>query len=204
VPEIAALLWDVGGVVLSNGWDHEGRRAAAAHFGLDAADLERRHTSLARRLETGGMDWAEYLASTVFYAPRPFSAEEFRRFVWERSTPFPAALECARSLRRSGRYVQVALNNESRELNEYRIARYRLNELFHAFLSSCYTGRWKPEPEAFRNALDVLQRSPEECLFLDDRPENIAAGAAAGLRTLLVRSPEQIREDLLVAGVSPG
>ncbi|MFY9717522.1 MAG: HAD family phosphatase [Thermoplasmata archaeon] len=200
--EVAALLWDVGGVILSNGWDHEGRRAAAAHFELDAAELERRHAGLARPLETGGIDWAQYLSETVFFAPRPFSVEEFRRFVWERSTLNAPAFDTARSLRRSERYVQVALNNESRELNEYRIARFRLGELFHAFLSSCYTGRLKPEPEAFLFALDLLQRTPEECLFLDDRPENIAGAAAVGLRTLLVGSGDQLREDLLAAGVS--
>jgi len=204
VPDLAVLLWDVGGVVLSNGWDHVGRRAAADRFGLDAAELERRHERLAVPLETGAIDWAEYLRVAVFDEPRAFTPDDFRRFVWERSACFAPAFDCARALREAGRYLMVALNNESTELNEYRIDRFHLAEVFEVFLSSCYTGRLKPEAAAFRHALDVLHRAPAECLFLDDRPENVAAAAALGIRTLRVRDPAHLREDLLAAGVTAG
>jgi putative hydrolase of the HAD superfamily len=202
VPRISALLWDVGGVILSNGWDHEARRAAAQRFGLDAVDFERRHDRSVRDLETGRIDWATYLSATVFEVPRSFSPEEFRAFVWERSTLYAPAFACARDLRQRGRYVMAALNNESRELNDYRIDRFRLTDIFEVFLSSCYTGRLKPEPEAFRHALDVLHCPAGECLFLDDRPENVDAAAALGLRTLRVGAADRLREDLLALGVS--
>ncbi len=204
MPEISALFWDIGGVLLSNGWDRDGRRAAAAEFGLDADELERRHGRLADELETGRLDWDAYLASTVFDVPRPFSPAAFRAFVWGRSTVNSSAFDLARSLRAGGRYTMAALNNESRELNEFRIAKFRLPELFHLFLSSCYTGRRKPDPEAFRYALRLTQRRPGECLVLDDRPENVEAAAALGLRTVLVRDPSRLREDLLATGILPG
>ncbi len=204
MPEVSLLLWDVGGVVLSNGWDLEARRAAAARFGLDPEELERRHLSVDAAFETGRLDWRGYLAATVFYEPRPFSPPEFRRFMRERSHEHAAAIATARSLRADGRYLMATLNNESRELNEYRIRTFRLRELFHVFLSSCYTGHRKPEPETFRHALDVLQRAPEETLFLDDRPENVAAAARLGLRTIQVRDPGGLRDQLARAGVVAG
>ena len=199
---VSLLLWDVGGVLLSNGWDRSARRAAAAHFHLDAEELERRHERVDAAFETGQLDVEQYLAATVFYEPRPFPPDAFRRFMREQSRRHPAALAAARSLRAGGRYVMATLNNESRELNEYRIRTFGLAELFHVFFSSCYTGHRKPDPAAFRYALELTRRSPDETLFLDDRPENIAAAARLGLRTLQVRDPGRVKEELALAGIA--
>jgi putative hydrolase of the HAD superfamily len=199
--KLSLLLWDVGGVLLSNAWDHTGREAAAGHFGLDAEDLERRHESVAAEFETGRLDVEEYLSRTVFYVPRPFTREEFLQFMRNRSVALPSALTIARSLRSRGEYVMAALNNESRELNQHRIAAFRLKEIFHVFLSSCYTGRRKPDPDAYLFALNVTQRDPEESLLLDDRLENVGAAVRLGLRTLWVRDPARLREDLAACGI---
>jgi putative hydrolase of the HAD superfamily len=202
--KLTMLLWDVGGVLLSNAWDRTGRAAAADHFGLDAEELERRHQRVDADFETGQMDVTAYLDATVFYTPRSFPAAAFRQFMLDRSSSHAAALATARSLRESGEYVMAALNNESRELNEYRIRTFGLKDVFDAFFSSCYTGRRKPDPDAYRYALQITQRDPEESLFLDDRPENIAAAAGLGLRTLQVRDPNRLKEELALAGVRAG
>jgi putative hydrolase of the HAD superfamily len=201
MPRVLLLLWDVGGVILSNAWDHEGRRAAADQFGLDIGELERRHESVAADFETGKLDEEEYLSRTVFYVPRPFSREAFRKFMRDRSFVLGSSLQTARDLRDRGKYVMAALNNESRALNEYRIATFELEDVFHVFLSSCYTGWRKPDPEAYRYALDVTQREPEESLLIDDRPENVEAAARLGLRTLWVREPARLREELAGVGI---
>jgi putative hydrolase of the HAD superfamily len=204
MPEVSLLLWDVGGVLLSNGWDEAARRAAMVRFGLNREEFERRHRAVEDAFETGQLGWEGYLAATVFYEPRPFSPEEFRAFMFEWSREHPAAIATARALRTRGEHVMAALNNESRDLNEYRIRTFGLTDVFHVFFSSCYTGRRKPDPDAFRYALQFLQREPEETLFLDDRPENVAAAARLGLRTLLVRDPGRLSEELAGAGVVSG
>ena len=202
--KVSLLLWDVGGVLLSNGWDHAGRQAAADRFALDAADLERRHESVAADFETGRIDLEDYLSRTVFFVPRPFSRETFVGFMRDCSVALASSLATARALREAGEYVMAALNNESRELNHHRIVAFRLKEIFHVFLSSCYTGRRKPDPEAYLYALHVTQRDPEESLVLDDRLENIEAAARLGLRTLWVRDPARLSEDLALAGIATG
>ena len=201
---VSLLLWDVGGVLLSNGWDHTARAAAAAQFELDPTELERRHQLVDAAFETGRLDVPGYLEATVFYAPRSFSPETYLQFMRDRSRRNVAALAAARAVRGEGRFVMAALNNESRVLNEYRIEAFGLKEVFHVFFSSCYTGLRKPEPAAFQNALTLTQRTPEETLFLDDRPENIAAAARLGLHTLQVRDPEHLGEELALAGVATG
>jgi putative hydrolase of the HAD superfamily len=202
VDRISLLLWDVGGVLLSNGWDHASRAAAVAQFHLDGAEFERRHAAHEVAFETGALDLTGYLDATVFYEPRSFSREEFREFLLHRSTAHVEALTTARALKRSGRYRLATLNNESRELNEYRIRTFGLGEVFDDFFSSCYTGRRKPDPVAYRTALDVTQRAPGETMFLDDRPENVAAADRLGLRTLRVLDPARLGDDLARAGVT--
>ncbi len=202
--ELSLLLWDVGGVLLSNGWDRAARAAAASRFGLDEEELERRHQRVDAAFETGRMATADYLAATVFYEPRPFTPDAYARFMRDRSRRYDAAFATARSLRTADRYLMAALNNESRELNEFRIRTFDLRGVFHVFFSSCYTGLRKPDPAAFTHALDLTQRTPDEALFLDDRPENVEAAGRVGLRTLLVRDPARLREELLRAGVASG
>jgi putative hydrolase of the HAD superfamily len=201
VPRLSLLLWDVGGVLLSNGWDHASRASAVAHFGLDPREFERRHALAEADFETGRLDLEAYLDATVFYTPRTFTRGAFRDFMQGQSSAHPAALAAARAARDTGVYRMATLNNESRELNEYRIGTFGLRDIFHDFFSSCYTGRRKPDPRAYRHALDITQQTPEESLFLDDRPENIEAAARLGLRTLKVQDPGRLREELALAGV---
>lgn len=204
MPEVSLLLWDVGGVLLSNAWDHDARRAAVARFDLDPVEFERRHAEVDAAFESGRLDEEGYLRATVFYEPRAFPPDAFRQFMRERSVAHPDAIATARAIRARGRYTLAALNNESRELNEYRIRTFGLGDVFHVFFSSCYTGRRKPDPAAYRYALELAQRTPEETLFLDDRPENVAAAARLGLRTIEVRDLDRLREELARAGVASG
>jgi putative hydrolase of the HAD superfamily len=200
--ETSLRLWDIGGVVLSNAWDHAARAAAVQRFGLEGAEFERRHERVVVDFETGRMDLATYLSETVFYQPRSFTALEFDRFMREQSTPKPSALALAVELRRRGEVLMAALNNESRELNEFRIRTFQLTDAFDLFLSSCYTGHRKPEAEAYQNALQLTQRAPDEALFLDDRPENIEAASRLGLATILVEDPRRLVEELNAFGIT--
>ncbi|HTW39523.1 MAG TPA: HAD family phosphatase [Thermoplasmata archaeon] len=204
MPKLSLLLWDVGGVLLTDGWDHRSRAEAVAHFGLDGPEFERRHAGAELEFETGRLDWEGYLDATVFYEPRPFSREEFRAYMLAQSQPHPAAIATARALREGGQYRMAVLNNESRELNEYRIRTFGLAPIFDDFFSSCYTGQRKPDAAAFRLALSVTQHAPDESLFLDDRAENVEAAAQLGLRTLRVEDPGRLRESLAHVGVSAG
>ncbi|HXQ93912.1 MAG TPA: HAD family phosphatase [Thermoplasmata archaeon] len=199
---IRLLLWDIGGVLLSNGWDRPSREAAVHSFGLDGTEFERRHAEVELAFERGQLDWDQYLDATVFYLPRAFSKEAIQGFVEARSTAIAPNLELAKSLRARRIWRMAALNNESRPLNEYRIQKFGLRDVFDVFFSSGFTGLRKPDPAAYRYALELTQRSPEETVFLDDRPENVAAAVALGLRTILVRDPVQVRNDLADVGVA--
>lgn len=201
MPEPTVVLWDIGGVLLSNGWEETFRAAAAARFGYDATEFERRHAALDASYERGEITLDAYLDRVLFYEPRPFPRQAYIDYMFGCTTPHPATIAVAERLRASGRYQTACLNNEGREFNEFRLRRFGLDGLFTAFFSSCYTGRRKPDPAAYQLAVDVLRRAPESVVFIDDRPENLTPARALGMATVHYQDPAQLERDLGRLGV---
>src|SRR5690606_27463570 len=75
----------------------------------------------------------------------------------------------------------ISINNEARELNEYRIQKFKLHDFFDAFVSSCEVKMRKPDPEIFHLAIGIAQAKPEECLYLDDRSFLVQAARNVGI-----------------------
>lgn len=198
---VAALFWDVGGVVLSNGWDRSARAEAARRFSLDAVDFEERHRRAEEVLETGGMTLDTYLDQTVFLRERPFAREEFKSFIFAQSHENRETRVLLDELTASRRYFIATLNNESEELNTYRIRTFDLTRNFAAFFTSCYLRARKPDPLIYQLALGITQRAPQECIFIDDRPANLEPAKNLGMRAILFRSAEQLRAALSESGV---
>jgi putative hydrolase of the HAD superfamily len=201
VSDIHAIFWDVGGVLLSNAWDHTERAAALEHFHLDEAEFHSRHELVVSPFERGEITLDEYLDGTVFYRNRPFTRDEFRDYMFSLSQPMPEVLAFARALADSGKYFMGTINNESRELNLHRIEKYGLREIFRLFVSSCFVGLRKPEIGIYRLAIETTQINPEECCFIDDRALNLEGAAKLGMRTIQMQTLEQLRAELRKLGV---
>jgi len=203
LPTIRAIFWDVGGVLLSNAWDHTQRSAALHHFLLDEAEFHDRHEMVVSSFERGKITLDEYLDRTVFYRPRPFTRDAFREFMFSLSQPFPEVLRFAQSLAASGKYFMGTINNESRELNDYRIEQFGLRKIFRLFISSCFVGLRKPERDIYRLALETTQIPADECCFLDDRALNLECAAKLGMHTIEMQTLDQLRADLSKLDVRP-
>jgi putative hydrolase of the HAD superfamily len=204
---ISTILWDVGGVLLTNGWDHQQRTAVLARFALDRDDFERLHAEVDEAWEKDEISADEYLQHTVFYQPRSFTQAGFLDAMRDQSALLDdSAVGILRGLAASDEqeYVLATVNNESRIMNEFRLAKFDLLELYDAFFSSCYVGLRKPDRKVYQLALDVLQRDPEEVVFIDDRAENAAAAASLGIHAICYKGSAQLAEDLARLGVSAG
>jgi putative hydrolase of the HAD superfamily len=199
--KINTLFWDNGGVILTNGWDRSSRRAAVEKFKLDWADFEDRHELMLNAFETGRATIDEYLRRTVFYRERPFTPDDFKKFMFEQSQPFPESLEFLGKLAQTRAYLMASLNNESREINEYRIHTFQLRDYFQSFFSSCYLGVRKPEEQIYRLALEIAQREPEECILIDDRGLNLECAREIGMHTIQFKNVDQLRQDLVQQGI---
>jgi putative hydrolase of the HAD superfamily len=196
------ILFDVGGVLLTNGWDNRERALVLDRFHLDRAAFEARHPEPYRAWERGAIPVASYLDATVFYEPRAFTRDEFFAAICAQSHPLPeGALGILAELAASKKCLLGALNNEARETNEYRFNTFGLRRYFQVALSSCYLGLRKPDLAIYRRALDILGRPPDRILFIDDREENTQAAQQAGMTPIVFKGADSLRLELQGLGV---
>ncbi len=196
------ILFDVGGVLLTNGWDHCERAVVLDQFGLDRAAFEARHPAANDAWERDAITAHQYLDQTVFYQPRAFSHDEFLAAVFAQSVPLKdGALGILSELAASDKCILGVLNNEAREPNEYRFREYKMREFTQTAFSSCYLGLRKPGIEIYRRALDILGKPAERVLFIDDRAENAAGAVAAGMKAIRFEGAAQLRRELEILEV---
>jgi putative hydrolase of the HAD superfamily len=201
-PEIRAIYWDIGGVLLTNGWDHEERARVLEQFAIPRDEYESRHEEANDRWERGEFSDEEFVKQTVFFKERSFTPEQFIQAVREQSKWLPGgAKNVIAALRKNNGLKMAMLNNESGPLNDYRIATFGLAEYFDGFFCSAYIGMRKPELRMFRSGAAMLHFQPEECAFIDDRDKNCAAAAGVGMHAIQYKGEEVLKSALRALGV---
>jgi putative hydrolase of the HAD superfamily len=191
------VLFDIGGVLLTNGWDHRERAAVVEQFHLDGADLEARHLKAFEPWERGEITLEEYLDAVVFYAPRDFSRDEFSAAICAQSKQLTDGAMCIlEELAASDKCMIGSLNNEARETHEFRVATFGLRQFLPFTFTSCYMGLRKPDPKIYNRALGILGKAPGRSLFIDDRLENVAAAQAVGIKAIRFTGANALRRDL--------
>ncbi len=180
----STLFLDIGGVLLTNGWDHKSRREAAKQFKLDYEELDERHHLTYDTYESGKLSLKEYLERVVFYEERPFSYEDFKTFMLDRSRAFPDMIDFVKALKKEYSLRVGAISNEGRELNEYRIKKFKLDEVIDIFVSSSFVHLRKPDADIYRMALDIAQATPEQSVYIDDRAMFVKVAESLGIRSV--------------------
>lgn len=202
---IKTIFWDIGGVLLTNGWGEGQRKHVLTGFGIEGAEreeFEQLHHKYNDPWESGHTTVEYYLEQTLFYKPRNFTFDALVAAMKQESKVLhEGSFRVLSSLRASNQYGLATLNNESRELNDHRVATFQLGNYFDFFISSGYVGLMKPDAKIFRMALEVAQRNPEETVFIDDRAANAAVAAAVGINAIHFESPEQLLAELKKFGV---
>jgi putative hydrolase of the HAD superfamily len=182
---ITTLFLDIGGVLLNNGWDHQARRRVAKHFKLEWAEMEERHRLIFETHEEGKLTFKEYLGRVVFYQKRPFTRAQFRRLMCAQSKPYPEMIELVARLKiRYGLKIAV-VSNEAREVNAYRIRRFKLDGFVDSFISSCFVHVRKPDADIFRLALDISQAPARQVVYIENTPMFVQVAEGLGIRSIL-------------------
>jgi putative hydrolase of the HAD superfamily len=182
---VKTLFLDIGGVLLTNGWDHLARKRAANHFKLDWAEMQERHSLNFETHEEDQITFKEYLDRVVFYKKRPFSRVEFRRFIFTQSKPDTGMIELVRNLKAKYRLKIVVVSNEARELNAHRIRQFKLDQFVDAFISSCFVRLRKPDADIYRLALDIAQTPVRQIIYIENTPLFVQVAESLGIRSIL-------------------
>jgi putative hydrolase of the HAD superfamily len=182
---ITCVFLDIGGVLLTNGWDHDARKRAATNFNLELAEMEDRHHLTFDTYEEGKLTLQEYLGRVVFYQKRPFTRAQFQRFMFAQSKPYPEMIKFFAQLKvRYGLKIAV-VSNESRELNAHRIRKFKLDSFVDSFISSCFVHIRKPDEDIFRLALDIAQAPAREVVYIENTPMFVRIAEGLGIRSIL-------------------
>jgi putative hydrolase of the HAD superfamily len=184
-PATTCLFLDIGGVLLTNGWDHHARRRAVKNFKLDWKEIEKRHALNFETHEEGRMTFDDYLDRVVFYQKRPFTRAQFRSFMCAQSKPYFEMIHLVASLKIQHGLKITVVSNESRELNAYRIQRFKLGTFVDSFVSSCFVQLRKPDVEIFRLAVDISQTPIEQVVYIDNTPMFVLIAENLGIRSIL-------------------
>ena len=200
---ITTLFVDIGGVLLTNGWDRHARRRAATHFELDREfdEIDDLHHLMFSTYEEGKFTLEEYLSRTVFHKVRPFTREQFRDFMFAQSQPFPEMIDLVAQIKLRHELKIVVVSNEARELNAYRIGKFELNKLADFFVSSCFVHLRKPDANIFRLALDLAQTEPEQVVYLENTPMFVEIAEGLKIRSILHTDYQTTRAKFALLGL---
>jgi putative hydrolase of the HAD superfamily len=199
---ITTLFLDIGGVLLTNGWDRDIRVYASEKFGLDNQEMDERHHLTFDTYEEGKLSLDEYLNRVVFYQDRSFSREEFKAFMYAQSQPFPEMIELIRGLKTQYSLQVAAVSNEGRELTVYRVQQFKLGTFIDFFVSSCFVHYRKPDVDMYRIALDIAQARPEQVIYIDDRPMFVEVAQGLGIQGIIHKEYKTTKEALATIGLS--
>lgn len=199
---IRTLFLDIGGVLLSNGWDRRERRRAAERFNLDHEEMDERHHLTFDTYEEGKLSLDEYLNRVVFHREQSFSREQFKEFMFSQSQAFPDMIELVRNLKSRHRLKVAAINNEGKELNEHRIRTFQLESLIDFFVSSCIVHCRKPDADIYRIALEIGQVTPQKAVYIDDRDMFVEVARSLGIRGIHHTGYDSTRSALAEMGLS--
>jgi putative hydrolase of the HAD superfamily len=200
---VKTLFLDIGGVLLTNGWDHRARKRAATHFKLDWAEMQERHELNFETHEEDKITLQEYLDRVVFNQKRPFSRVEFRRFMFAQSKPDAEMIELVRNLKAKYSLKIVVVSNEARELNAYRIQKFKLDRFVDAFISSCFVHLRKPDADIFRLALDIAQVPARQVVYIENTPMFVQIAEGLGIRSILHTDYKSTSAKLASLGLRP-
>ena len=198
---ITALFLDIGGVLLTNGWDHHARKRAATHFKLELTEMENRHHLTFDTYEEGKLTLEEYLGRVVFHQKRSFTRAQFRRFMFAQSKPCTEMIELVRKLKAKYDLKVIVLSNEARELNAYRIRKFKLDGFVDSFVSSCFVHLRKPDADIFKLALDVAQTPVLQIVYVENTPMFVQIAEGLGIRSILHTDYRSTRAKLATLGL---
>jgi len=199
--QVTHLFLDIGGVLLTNGWDHHARKAAAAHFGIAHGELETRHHLNFGVMEEGKLSLDDYLARVVFHKKRSFTLKEFQSFIFDQSKACPQFIEHLLRLKSKYQLRVIALSNESREINAYRIKKFNLAELIDFFISSCYVKTRKPDTEIYSLALNLSQAKASQALYIENTPLFVEVAEQLGISSILHENEAATLQKLASFGI---
>jgi putative hydrolase of the HAD superfamily len=193
---IKAVIFDFGGVLVRTD-DYSSRHAWDQRLGVPIGTVERavHHSDLWIQAQLGRVSYKAYwegVAEMLYISPDKIPELRQDYFSGDRLNYKLVAL--IRDLKAKGLQL-VLLSNDTKELRQ-RLEELELDELFDCILISSEIGVMKPDPTAYKVALQAVKAAPHEAVFIDDSLVNIRGAQPLGIHSILFRPEVDMRAEV--------
>jgi putative hydrolase of the HAD superfamily len=196
MPEVKAFIFDFGGVIVRTE-DDRPRHQWDERLGLPVGSVERavRHSDIWIQAQLGRilpkMYW-KGVAELLYMKGE--SIDELRRDFFSADRLNYRVIDLIQDMRNL-HYPIALLSNESLEL-EARLQDYGIKDLFDHVLISAQIGMMKPDPTAYRVALQTLRVLPQQAVLIDASLPSVRAAQTLGINTILFRADTDLRAEV--------
>ena len=197
-----ALLIDIGGVILTKGWDRHARIRGAEQFEYDHDEVEDRHEIAVNTYEEGDMTLDRYLDHVVFFKERDFAREDYKTFMFSQSKPYPDMLKLFTDIKAKYGMKVIAVSNEGHELALHRVHSFNLADFIDFFVVSSFVHCRKPDSRIFQMALDQVLLPLDAVVYIDGTPMHVEIARGLGISAILHVDQETTAAALAEMGLS--
>jgi putative hydrolase of the HAD superfamily len=190
---ISTVFIDVGGVLLTNGWDRHARKRAVERFHLDESEVNKRHDLYFDIYEIGKITLDTYIEKVYLPSLQAFTLEEFKQFMFAQSQPYYDMIEMIRQMKAQHGFKLATLSNEGKELACFRFREFHFKDFF---VVSSFVGVRKPDSTIYRIALDLAQAEPHQAIYIDDRRPLAEMGQSLGLHSICHENVQMTKQEL--------
>jgi HAD superfamily hydrolase (TIGR01509 family) len=187
------VVFDLGKVLVDFDYSIAGRRIAA-QSNLSATDVQTflDHSPLLFRFETGLMTRREFFEVVRDHTGFRGTFEEFGEFFADIFTEIPLMIDLHAAMRNKGVPVYIFSNTNDLATTHIR-RRFPFFSNFDGYILSYEVGAMKPSAKIYEALEAMAGKRGAEIIYLDDRKENIDAGAARGWHAVLHETPDKTR-----------
>jgi|SRR5579859_306776 len=198
-PEV--IVFDLGKVLVDFDYGIAARKIAA-RGDLSAVEVQRLldHSPLLFRFETGRLTREQFFTEVRAATGFRDGIEEFSRLFGDIFEPIPSMVEIHSMLRKKGFPTFIFSNTNELAVGHIRRS-FPFFSAFDGYILSYEHGAMKPEAKLYEIVERVTSRRGSKILYLDDRAENVEAGAARGWQVILQETPEKTMAALKKAGL---
>jgi FMN phosphatase YigB (HAD superfamily) len=193
MPLPTAIVFDLGKVLVDFDYSIAGRRLAGQSR-MSPAEIQKYldHSPLLVRYETGEINRREFFDEVCAHTGYGGTIQEFGAFFGGIFTPIEPMIALHAELRQRGYPTYILSNTNDLAVEDVR-SKFPFFNDFDGYVFSYEVRSMKPDAVIYEALEKITGKRGPELLYIDDRHENIVAGAKRGWQTILHETPEQTR-----------
>lgn len=193
---IKTIIFDLGGVYFTDGTKKAIVKISKKYNVSRKKVREALKGKLGAKYRVGRMTLEDFWRTSKRIMGLDADTEELQQLWVEQYKPISGTVKIIDSLKRKKKYELLFLSDNAQERVDYLDDKYHFLSRFKDGVFSHVIGVKKPHKKIYKACLERTMSRPDECLFIDDKPENVAAAKKLGMNVIHFESPAKLKARL--------